>query len=134
MIRPTGRGQPATVRAQPLPGVRRRLVRANELMADAFDERYNAGVTEELAEPAPEPRARTRAAVAPEQPYALKGCILTPKRKIENGYVTVAGDRIVSVGKAKPDSAVTVLNTDGVITPGLIDLHGHPEFNIFSAW
>ena len=24
--------------------------------------------------------------------------------------------------------------TDGVITPGLIDLHGHPEFNIFAAW
>ena len=24
--------------------------------------------------------------------------------------------------------------TDGVIAPGLIDLHGHPEFNIFAAW
>jgi 5-methylthioadenosine/S-adenosylhomocysteine deaminase len=101
-------------------------------MADAFDERYDAGVSEE--EPEPEPRPRTRAAVAPEQPYALRGCVLTPERKIENGYVTVAGARIVSVGEAKPDAGVTVIDTDGVITPGLIDLHGHPEFNIFSAW
>ena len=27
-----------------------------------------------------------------------------------------------------------VIDTDGVILPGLIDLHGHPEFNVFAAW
>ena len=26
------------------------------------------------------------------------------------------------------------METDGVILPGLIDLHGHPEFNVFAAW
>jgi 5-methylthioadenosine/S-adenosylhomocysteine deaminase len=27
-----------------------------------------------------------------------------------------------------------VHETKGVIAPGLIDLHGHPEFNVFAAW
>jgi 5-methylthioadenosine/S-adenosylhomocysteine deaminase len=27
-----------------------------------------------------------------------------------------------------------VISTEGVILPGLIDLHGHPEFNVFAAW
>jgi 5-methylthioadenosine/S-adenosylhomocysteine deaminase len=27
-----------------------------------------------------------------------------------------------------------IIETDGVVTPGLIDLHGHPEFNVFAAW
>ena len=27
-----------------------------------------------------------------------------------------------------------MIDTDGVILPGLIDLHGHPEYNVFSAW
>ncbi len=27
-----------------------------------------------------------------------------------------------------------VVDTRGVILPGLIDLHGHPEFNVFAAW
>ena len=31
----------------------------------------------------------------------------------------------------KPGGART-LTTDGVILPGLIDLHGHPEFNVFA--
>ena len=29
---------------------------------------------------------------------------------------------------------VHVQDSKGVIAPGLIDLHGHPEFNIFAAW
>ncbi|WP_165400368.1 amidohydrolase family protein [Motilibacter rhizosphaerae] len=27
-----------------------------------------------------------------------------------------------------------VVETGGVVLPGLIDLHGHPEFNVFAAW
>ena len=33
----------------------------------------------------------------------------------------------------KPEGT-KIIETDGVITPGLIDLHGHPEFNVFAAW
>ena len=37
------------------------------------------------------------------------------------------------MSKRKPTD-VQVVETDGVILPGLIDLHGHPEFNVFAAW
>ena len=37
------------------------------------------------------------------------------------------------MSKRKPTD-VAVLETDGVILPGLLDLHGHPEFNVFAAW
>ena len=37
------------------------------------------------------------------------------------------------VSRRKP-SDVLVVETDGVILPGLLDLHGHPEFNVFAAW
>jgi 5-methylthioadenosine/S-adenosylhomocysteine deaminase len=105
------------------------------MAVDSFDRRYGLGVPDELSEPE-EPRRRggSRAPVAPSEPFALKGCVLTPERKIEDGYVTIAGSTIVSVGKAKPDTGTTVIETEGVISPGLIDLHGHPEFNVFSAW
>ena len=73
-----------------------------------------------------------RAALA--EAFALEGCVLTPERAIEKGYVVVGADRtIASVSEAKPQG-VPVHRTDGVICPGLIDLHGHPEFNIFAAW
>jgi cytosine/adenosine deaminase-related metal-dependent hydrolase len=47
--------------------------------------------------------------------------------------VVVQGTTIESVRSTKPQG-VDVVETDGVILPGLIDLHGHPEFNIFAAW
>jgi 5-methylthioadenosine/S-adenosylhomocysteine deaminase len=59
--------------------------------------------------------------------------VLTPKRKHDDGYVVVNGATIASVGAKKP-AGVKIVETDGVILPGLIDLHGHPEYNVFSAW
>ena len=104
---------------------------------DAFDRRYSIGVREAVAEPRPERRRRTRrsvrAAVSAPEPFALRGCVLTPERKIEKGHVVIAGAGIESVAKAAPDG-VKVIETEGVILPGLIDLHGHPEFNVFAAW
>jgi cytosine/adenosine deaminase-related metal-dependent hydrolase len=64
---------------------------------------------------------------------ALKGCVLTPARAHDPGYVVVDGGEIATVAEAKPEG-VPVHDTGGVILPGLIDLHGHPEFNVFAAW
>ena len=44
-----------------------------------------------------------------------------------------AGKLIEAVQKSKPQG-VRVHETGGVIVPGLIDLHGHPEFNVFAPW
>jgi 5-methylthioadenosine/S-adenosylhomocysteine deaminase len=75
-----------------------------------------------------------RAALAVGTAVALHGCVLTPDRMMEDTYVVVDEDGVIaSVSKRRPDDA-KVLRTDGVILPGLIDLHGHPQFNVFAAW
>ena len=51
---------------------------------------------------------------------------------LAKGWVVVSGDHIVEVRVTKP-SGVPAIATGGVILPGLIDLHGHPEYNVFSA-
>jgi len=76
----------------------------------------------------------TRAAPRDGQAFALHGCVITPEERFDNGYVVVHGPVIDSVGTQTPDAGVLVIETDGVILPGLIDLHGHPEYNIFAAW
>ncbi len=95
--------------------------------AGPFDEAYSRGITEEL----PEPTRRTRA--LPPAPFALHGAVITPDGAWSSGYVTVANGLIDRVSTQKPTD-VAVLETDGVILPGLLDLHGHPEFNVFAAW
>jgi 5-methylthioadenosine/S-adenosylhomocysteine deaminase len=100
-------------------------------LSEAFDERYDEGVLEEL--PAEEERGAGLTRALPAKPYALRGTVLTPDRKLDDGYVVVEDGKIASVGKAKPEG-VDVLETGGVILPGLIDLHGHPEYNVFAAW
>ena len=92
-----------------------------------FAKAYARGITEEL----PEPTRRSRA--LPPAPFALHGAVITPDGAWSSGYVTVSGGVIDRVSKSKPTD-VTVLETDGVILPGLLDLHGHPEFNVFAAW
>src|SRR6478736_3854888 len=92
-----------------------------------FAKAYARGITEEL----PEPTRRSRA--LPPAPFALHGAVITPDGAWSSGYVTVSGGVIDRVSKSKPTD-VTVLETDGVIVPGLLDLHGHPEFNVFAAW
>lgn len=99
-----------------------------------FEAAYLAPVTE-ASPPAERQAAATRPprAVAPAEGFALEGCVLTPERSIDPGYVVIQGVEIQEVTEKRPQS-VAVHPTDGVITPGLIDLHGHPEFNIFAAW
>lgn len=97
---------------------------------DPFELAYAAGVREEEPVAAPAPRPR-RAAAAP---FALHGCVLTPDRAIEGGYVVVAGAAIAEVRERAPEGVGRIVETGGIILPGLIDLHGHPEYNVFAAW
>ena len=97
---------------------------------DAFERAYTAGIIEED----PVSFVAPRAAVAGGVAFALRGCVLTPARRIDDGHVVVDGPDIARVGEGTPDGGVRVIETDGVILPGLIDLHGHPEYNVFAAW
>src|SRR5215210_8233127 len=102
--------------------------------ADPFEVAYTAGVVEPGEAPtAGREGRRALVRAAPSEAFALKGCVLTPGRAIENGYVVVGeGSTIKAVAESKP-AGVPVTDTGGVILPGLIDLHGHPEFNVFAA-
>jgi 5-methylthioadenosine/S-adenosylhomocysteine deaminase len=101
-----------------------------------FDRAYRAGVVAEILPPAVAPTAAARevAVRAAAEAIALQGCVLTPSGPVEDGYVVVgAGHQIQAVQVQQPQG-VRVHPTGGVILPGLIDLHGHPEFNVFAAW
>jgi 5-methylthioadenosine/S-adenosylhomocysteine deaminase len=94
----------------------------------AFARAYSRGVTEQLGPPK-HPRVRA----LPIGPFSLRGAVITPDGLMSDGYVTVDGGVIQAVSRKKPDS-VDVVDTKGVIVPGLLDLHNHPEFNVFAPW
>jgi 5-methylthioadenosine/S-adenosylhomocysteine deaminase len=96
---------------------------------DPFEAAYSAGVPHAV-EP---PHTEMRVGLAPSEAVALGGCVLTGDEALDPGYVVVEGAEIKAV-QGTPPQGVPVTETGGVITPGLIDLHGHPEFNVFAAW
>lgn len=106
---------------------------------DAFQRAYAAGITRDEGLPTPvhelgRAQGIAAAAVTDGGSYALGGCILTPDRMISKGYVSVGPDGNVAGLHTKKPADATIVETDGVILPGLIDLHNHPDFNIFAAW
>jgi 5-methylthioadenosine/S-adenosylhomocysteine deaminase len=97
---------------------------------DRFDRAYLEGVLDgALDAPAP-PTVRA----APAEPVALHGTVLTPDRVMEDGHVVIDLDGTIAAVQAAAPQGARVHDTGGVILPGLIDLHGHPEFNVFAAW
>jgi 5-methylthioadenosine/S-adenosylhomocysteine deaminase len=68
------------------------------------------------------------------EPAAFGGSVLKSDGSIAGGWVVVQGGQIVSVRSTKPRDVERAISTGGVILPGLIDLHGHPEYNVFAAW
>jgi 5-methylthioadenosine/S-adenosylhomocysteine deaminase len=47
--------------------------------------------------------------------------------------VVVSGGTVDEVRTTAP-STTNLVETGGLVLPGLVDLHGHPEYNVFSAW
>jgi cytosine/adenosine deaminase-related metal-dependent hydrolase len=69
-------------------------------------------------------------------PYALGGTILTPKGPMA-GFVVVRDEKIEKVVKTKteiPADVKKVVDTKGIISPGLIDLHNHVAYNFLPLW
>lgn len=103
---------------------------------DAFEERYTAGVLTEDPAP-PEPPALERGAVAQAMPatsIALHGCVLTSGGARERAYVVIEQATVTGIETRKPQGVGSVVETEGIILPGLVDLHGHPEYNVFAPW
>ena len=103
---------------------------------DRFEELFQAGVTDEVEPPGVVKQTGRELPLraAPAEAVALRGCVLTPERAMEDGYVVVGAGKEIQAVEAKRPEGVRVHETAGVILPGLLDLHGHPEFNVFAPW
>ncbi|MDB4957500.1 MAG: hypothetical protein JWO36_5069 [Myxococcales bacterium] len=60
--------------------------------------------------------------------YALHGDVVTPAGVKAAYYLVVKDEKIAAIQATKP-TAMTVVETNGIIFPGLIDGHGHVEYN-----
>jgi 5-methylthioadenosine/S-adenosylhomocysteine deaminase len=96
--------------------------------ADPFTQAYLEGMPTSLEGTAQRRRPKT----LPHDSIALGGQVITPEGA-RKGWVRIEGGVIAAISSRKPTSGVTI-ETDGVILPGMLDLHGHPEFNVFAPW
>src|SRR5262245_25499938 len=71
-------------------------------------------------------------AVAGAQDFALKATVVTPTNVIESAVLTVKVGKIDSVSASGSGSRAVVV--DGVVFPGLIDLHNHLTWNVVPNW
>lgn len=100
---------------------------------ESFEAAYRRGIVEEDRDTGPA-RALAPARAPLGTGLAWRGCVLGPDGPMEDGYVVVGPDGRIAAVQAQAPDGVDVLDTGGVIVPGLLDLHGHPEFNVFAAW
>ncbi len=97
---------------------------------DRFTQAYLEGMPGSLEGTTRAPGRRSRS--LPKEAIALGGQLITPQGA-RKGWVRIEGGEITAISTRKP-TGVVAIQTDGVILPGLLDLHGHPEFNVFAPW
>lgn len=79
--------------------------------------------------------AGSTAVSAQDRKYAIRGTIVTPDDLIEKGTVLVSGSKIEAVGsEVKIPNDATILDVDGIILPGFVDLHNHLTWNALRTW
>lgn len=70
--------------------------------------------------------------------YLLRGRVVSPDVVISPGEVLISAGRIVCVDtdctSHTEATGATVVNTDGVIYPGIIDAHNHTQYNYLPIW
>lgn len=71
--------------------------------------------------------------LAPATGWAIHGTVLGPQGWAD-GYLTIEGAAVTSISRTRPPDIRVIEAERSLVMPGLIDLHGHPEYNIFSAW
>jgi len=67
--------------------------------------------------------------------YALHGTALLPQGAAD-AYVVVEGEKIAAVETARANvpAGVPIIDTNGVISPGLVDLHNHVAYDFLPFW
>src|SRR5882757_6078229 len=70
-----------------------------------------------------------------QQLWAVRGTVVTPTEPIEAATVLIDGSRIRAIGHDRDvPKGARLIETDGYIYPGLIDLHNHVTWNVFTRW
>jgi 5-methylthioadenosine/S-adenosylhomocysteine deaminase len=70
-----------------------------------------------------------------QQTVALRGTVVTPAGPIERGIVLIEGSKITAAGaNVSLPVGLKVVETGGIIYPGLIDLHDHVTWNVLPRW
>lgn len=70
-----------------------------------------------------------------DETYAISGTLVTGRGIIDDGVVLVSHGAIEGIGAKIPiPKGTPVIETGGVIFPGLIDLHNHLVWNVFPRW
>lgn len=66
----------------------------------------------------------------------LRGVVLTPTGVLNPGEVLVVNEYITCVAPSCTAQATnaTIIETHGIISPGLIDAHNHQSYNFFPEW
>ena len=108
------------------------MARSSTKSTDTFTAAYLEGMPDSLEGSRTAERASRQAKTLPGEAIALGGELITPQGA-RKGWVTVVGGEITAISTRKPANT-HALQTDGVILPGMLDLHGHPEFNVFAPW
>lgn len=73
--------------------------------------------------------------LAQSTPLAITGTLVTPQEIVPSGTVLIQDGKILAAGaQVQIPQGATVVHTDGVIAPGLIDLHNHLTWNVFPRW
>lgn len=57
-----------------------------------------------------------------------------PSNPTQKVYVSIEGKKIKAVGTAAPASGTTLVDTNDLIFPGLVDMHSHVKYNILPLW
>lgn len=66
---------------------------------------------------------------------AITGTLVTPLEIVPNGTVLVRNGKILAAGaQVQLPQGASVVHTDGIIAPGLIDLHNHLTWNVLPRW
>jgi len=72
---------------------------------------------------------------AQSAPIAITGTLVTPQEIVPNGTVLIQNGKILAAGaQVQVPQGARVVHTDGVIAPGLVDLHNHLTWNVFLRW
>jgi 5-methylthioadenosine/S-adenosylhomocysteine deaminase len=70
--------------------------------------------------------------------YVLRGRVVTPTGVLSPGEVFITGSTITCVAASCAGRAgyagATVIETGGVIAPGMVDTHNHPQYDFLPPW